>query len=96
MLNTVSYYHLRYRVNNPLPPLDSQFSLLFLTTVPSLPASMGLGGSTSFSPTSPPLSAQTSDSVIEEKFSLGVPRPTFLFCLLTEPSRRWVWQWPDH
>lgn len=37
--------------------------------VSSLPAA-GFSGSTSFSPTSPPQSAQTSDSAIEEKFSL--------------------------
>src|ERR1700761_5837632 len=66
-------------------------------TVPSLPASAVLGGSTSFSPiSSPPLSAQTSDSIIEEKFSLGEPCSNFILCLLTETAIRWSWYWPVH
>ena len=73
---------------SPLPLPDRRFSLLFLTTVPSLPASLGLGG---FRPASRfflhrPL------TVIEEKFFLGKPPPMFLVPLLTAPSRRWVWQ----
>jgi len=97
ILNMVSH-HLRYRVHISLPPntLDSRISRLFLTTVPSLPAAVGLGGSTSFSPTGPPQRAQTSDTAIEEKFSLGEKHFNFLLCLPTAPARRWVWQWHDH
>ena len=61
----------------PLP--DRWLSLLFLITVPSLPASLGLGG---FRPAScfflhRPL------TVIEEKFFLGKPPLTFLVPLTT-------------